>query len=61
MKIDYVEEPLRQVRICLSRGTPFAPDDLPADVTGDIYQFAGLIVGDYPDEMLVQCAQKGAI
>ncbi|MBR3554167.1 MAG: ribokinase [Clostridia bacterium] len=51
----------RRSCICLSRGTPFTMDDLPADVTGDIYQFAGLIVGDYPDEMLVQCAQKGAI
>ena len=51
----------RRSCICLSRGTPFTMDDLPADVTGDIYQFAGLIYGDYPDDMLLACAKKGAV
>ena len=47
--------------VCLSRGTPFTMDDIPADITGQIYHFAGLIVGDYADDMIPRCAEKGAV
>ena len=47
--------------VCLSRGTPFTLDDLPAEISGDIYHFAGLIYGDYPDDMIRACAEKGAV
>ena len=47
--------------VCLSRGTPFTMDDIPSDLTGDIYHFAGLVVGDYADDMLPRCAEKGAV
>jgi len=47
--------------VCLSRGTPFTMDDLPADISADIYHFAGLVVGDYADDMIPRCAAKGAV
>lgn len=46
---------------CLSIGTPFTITDLPQDIEGDIYHFAGLIFGDYPNEMIKECSKKGAI
>lgn len=51
----------RRACVCLSRGTPFTMADLPSDVTGSIYQFAGLIVGDYSDDMIAACAERGAV
>ena len=57
----YTADKERRDCVCLSRGTPFTLADLPEDITGDIYHFAGLIYGDYPDEMLRACAEKGAI
>ena len=47
--------------VCLSRGTPFTMDDLPKELDGQIYHFAGLIVGDYADDMIPLCAKKGAV
>lgn len=46
---------------CLSLGTPFTSDDLPSEVEGEIYHFAGLIYGDYPNEMMKECANKGKV
>lgn len=47
--------------VCLSRGTPFTMDDIPADLAGKIYHFAGLVFGDYADDMIPRCAAKGAV
>ncbi len=57
----YTADKERRDCVCLSRGTPFALSDLPADISGDIYHFAGLIVGDYADGMIEACAEKGAV
>ena len=57
----YTADKERRDCVCLSRGTPFTLDDLPADITGDIYHFAGLIYGDYADGMIEACAKKGAV
>jgi sugar/nucleoside kinase (ribokinase family) len=57
----YTADKERRDCICLSRGTPFAVDDIPTDLAGDIYHFAGLIFGDYDDAMLPACAEKGAV
>ena len=57
----YTADKERRDCVCLSRGTPFTLSDLPADITGDIYHFAGLIVGDYADGMIEACAEKGAV
>ncbi len=51
----------RRSCVCLSRGTPFTMDDIPAEIAGEIYHFAGLIVGDYADDMIPRCAEKGAV
>ena len=57
----YTADKERRDCVCLSRGTPFTMDDIPADLSGEIYHFAGLIFGDYADDMLPACAAKGAV
>ena len=51
----------RRDTACLSVGTPFEIGDIPEDIEADIYHFAGLVYGDYPDEMIKHFAKKGAI
>ncbi|MCH5190248.1 MAG: ribokinase [Oscillospiraceae bacterium] len=46
---------------CLSMGTPFELPDIPKDISADIYHFAGLVYGDFPNEMIKECAKKGKI
>lgn len=46
---------------CLSLGTPFNCGDISDDYTADIYHFAGLVYGDFPNEMIKMCAKKGAV
>ena len=57
----YTADKERRDCVCLSRGTPFTMDDIPADLSGQIYHFAGLIYGDYADDMLQRCAARGAV
>lgn len=45
---------------CLSCAQPFTFADLPS-VEADIYHFAGLLYGEFPNEMIVECSQKGAV
>lgn len=46
---------------CLSVGTPFELSDIPNGISADIYHFAGLVYGDFPNEMIKECARKGKI
>lgn len=46
---------------CLSVGTPFEISDIPDSISADIYHFAGLVYGDFPNEMIKECAKKGKI
>lgn len=46
---------------CLSVGTPFELSDIPDGISSDIYHFAGLVYGDFPNEMIKECAKKGKI
>lgn len=46
---------------CLSVGTPFEFSDIPDGISADIYHFAGLVYGDFPNEMIKECAKKGKI
>ena len=46
---------------CLSMGTPFELSDIPKDISADIYHFAGLVYGDFPNEMIKECAKEGKI
>ena len=57
----YTADKERRDCVCLSRGTPFTLADIPADISGKIYHFAGLIYGDYADGMIEALSQKGAV
>lgn len=50
----------RRKGTCLSCADPFTMDDIP-EVQADIYHFAGLLYGDFPNEMIKECAKKGAV
>ncbi|MEE0443476.1 MAG: ribokinase, partial [Acutalibacteraceae bacterium] len=43
----------RRKCMCISVGTPFTIDDIPEDVEADIYHFAGLLYGDFTNEMII--------
>lgn len=45
---------------CLSCAEPFTVDDLPS-VDAKIYHFAGLLYGEFPNEMVIECSKKGAV
>lgn len=52
----------RRNSTCLSVGTPFTADDLDSlGITGDIYHFAGLVYGDFPNELIKKCAKLGKV
>lgn len=45
----------------LSRASPFAASDLPADVKAKIVDLAGLFVGELPDSLIEELKGRGAI
>lgn len=52
----------RRLSTCLSVGSPFTADDIDRiGISGDIYHFAGLVYGDFPNELIKKCAAKGKI
>lgn len=52
----------RRLSTCLSVGSPFTADDIDRiGIIGDIYHFAGLVYGDFPNELIKKCAGKGKI
>lgn len=51
----------RRATSCLSFGTPFELSDIPEDISADIYHFAGLVFGDFPNDMIKECAKRGKI
>lgn len=46
---------------CSSKGDPFEISDIPEDTSADIYHFAGLLYGDFPNDMIKECAKKGKV
>lgn len=50
----------RRKSTCLSCAEPFSLNDLP-DVDAKIYHFAGLLYGEFPNEMITECSKKGAV
>jgi len=50
----------RRVSACVSKGDPFVAADVPADIEADIYHFAGLVYGDFGNEMIKTLAKKSA-
>lgn len=51
----------RRKSMCTSVGSPFTMDDIPSYIDAEIYHFAGLVYGDFPDEMIKETAKKGDV
>lgn len=49
----------RRKCMCMSMGTPFSIEDIPKDISGDIYHFAGLVYGDFSSEMIKEASKLG--
>lgn len=56
----YTADKERRDCTCLSQGAPFTVKDIEG-IEGDIYHLAGLIYGDFSDELIRQCADRGAV
>lgn len=51
----------RRKCMCMSMGTPFTIEDIPKDISGDIYHFAGLVYGDFSSEMIKEASKLGKV
>jgi sugar/nucleoside kinase (ribokinase family) len=51
----------RRISACTSQGDPFTIADMPEGIEADIYHFAGLIVGDFDNDMMKKLTGKGAV
>ena len=51
----------RRRSVCAAQGDPFVPEDVPADISAEIYHLAGLLAGDYSPEMIPALAKKGDV
>ena len=47
--------------VCAAQGEPISPEDIPTDITADIFHLAGLVVGDYAPDMIPALAAKGKV
>lgn len=46
---------------CISAGTPFTMADIPAGIEADIYHFAGLLYGDFSNEMIKEASKLSKV
>ncbi len=51
----------RRKCVCTSVGSPFEPSDIPDNVTADIFHFAGLVYGDFTNDMIKSMAKRGKV
>ncbi len=51
----------RRKCMCTSVGTPFGIEDIPKDISADIYHFAGLVYGDFSSEMIKEASKLGKV
>ena len=51
----------KRLSVCAARGEPFSPADLPKDATAEIYHLAGLLNGDYTEDMIPALASLGTV
>ena len=51
----------RRKTTCLSQGDVLSAADVPADIEGDIYHVAGLIYGDYDENIIPDLARRGKV
>lgn len=46
---------------CITCAESFSMADLPQDADAKIYHFAGLLYGEFPNDMIIECSKKGAV
>lgn len=46
---------------CFSKGDEITADDIPENISAEIYHFAGLIYGDFSGEMIRQLSNRGKV
>ncbi len=46
---------------CFSRGDEIIAEDIPEDISADIYHFAGLIYGDFGSDVIKEISKRGKI
>ena len=51
----------RRRSVCAARGEPFCAADVPEDLPAEIFQLAGLVYGDYADDMIPSLAKRGRV
>lgn len=51
----------RRICQCFSKGDEITAEDIPDDISADIYHFAGLIYGDFSSETVKHVSKKGAV
>lgn len=51
----------RRICVCKSVGTPFSVEDIPTDIDAEIYHFAGLLYGDFNNDMIKEMAKRGKV
>ena len=51
----------RRNNTCLSRGDAFTPSDIPGEITADIYHLAGLLYGDYREDLIAHLSGRGKV
>lgn len=56
----YTADKERRDCVCLSQGTAFDFSEV-ENIDGRIYHLAGLIYGDFSDELIVKCSEKGKV
>lgn len=46
---------------CITCAEPFSMADLPQEIDAKIYHFAGLLYGEFPNDMIIECSKKGEV
>ena len=47
--------------VCVSQGDPFTAADVPETVSAEIYHLAGLVAGDFGDDLIPALAKRGRV
>lgn len=51
----------RRICVCKSVGSPYTEDDITEDMDAEIYHFAGLLYGDFNNEMIKKASKFGKV
>lgn len=51
----------RRRSVCTSQGDAFSIDDVPEEISAGIYHLAGLVVGDYANDLIPALSRRGSV